>query len=127
MQKSNNTPLKSELRQPMPETRRQRRYMKRKQDQYFTLKAYEVNVFFETEQFWVIAIHPDHVKELLLQCPEELKPEDIGDIRMLNFEEMKAITISANEEMELPESTLYDVFKGYIGHGEIVCSTMWED
>jgi len=127
MQKSKNTPLKSELRQPMPETRRQRRFMKRKEDQYFALKAYEVNVFDETEQFWVIAIHTDHVKELLLQCPEEINPEDIGMITMLNYEDMKAITISADEDQELPETNLYEVFGKYFGSGEIICSTMWED
>jgi hypothetical protein len=129
MNKSNNTsqPLNSKHNTVVQQTRRQRRYMKRKEDQYFALKAYEVNVFDDTEQFWVIAIHPDHVKELLQQCPEELKPEDIGDIRMLNSEEMKAITISADEDMELPETNLYEVFGKYFGAGEIICSTMWED
>ena len=105
--------------------RRQRRAMLRKMDVYYALHCYEVSVFDDDEKFWVIAINPGHVQELLRQCPEEIKPEDINHIEALNPEQIKLITIQSDEDSEMEEANLYDVFQSYTGPGEIICSTMW--
>lgn len=108
------------------ETRRERRAIQRKMDEYFKLKCYEVDVFDGDETFWIIAIHEAHVEELLL-AHDDIKKEDISGLITLNQEQMKQIVIQANEDTESEETTLWIVFKNYEGAGEIICSTMWED
>jgi len=111
------------------ETRRERRAIKRKMDNYFKLKCFqvEVEVCDVDETFWIIAIHEAHVDELLLASEENIQHPDIWSYNVLNPEQMKQVIIKSDDENKDPETTLWEVFQSYEGAGEIICSTMWID
>jgi hypothetical protein len=108
-------------------SRPRRRSMARKMNEALTFKAFLCQVFNESEQYYVIAHNWDHAEEILLASPDEITKEAISDMEIMNPEQMKLVNIEASEELEQPETNLYEVFKNYDGSGEIICSTNWKE
>lgn len=94
---------------------------------FYELQAFKVEAV--DEEFFVIARNINIALDMVLNSEEGRNIENGENVHVtvLTDEQMKEISIPSNEDMETPDTNLFEVFSNYKGKGEIICSSAWVD